>query len=70
MLLWCLLGIAGTKLASLELLLAPRCCCCCPWRLSIAQACLHAARILSKQNMEFLIVDRNTHLVFFSLVEK
>lgn len=30
MLFWCLLGIAGTKLASLELLLAPSHCHCCP----------------------------------------
>lgn len=30
MLFWCLLGIAGTKLASLELLLAPSRCHCCP----------------------------------------
>lgn len=30
MLFWCLLGIAGTKLAALELLLAPPHCRCCP----------------------------------------
>lgn len=45
MLFWCLLGIAGTKLASLELLLAPPCSRCCPVEAlcstSLSARCLH-----------------------------
>lgn len=64
MLFWCLLGIAGTKLAALELLLAPPR--CSSWRLSVAHSCLHAACILSKQNMEFLIMHRNAFGILFA----
>lgn len=64
MLFWCLLGIAGTKLAALELLLAPSH--CCSWRLSVAHACLHAACILSKQNMEFLMMHRSVFGILFA----
>lgn len=66
MLFWCLLGIAGTKLAALELLLAPPRCRCCPVEAPVAQACLHAACILSEQNMEFLIMHRNTFSILFA----
>lgn len=43
MLSWYLLGIAGTKLAALELLLAPSRCCCTPWRIAVAHFCVHTA---------------------------
>lgn len=48
MLFWCLLGIAGTKLAALELLLAPSCCRCCPVE-ALCSTRLFARRLHPKQ---------------------
>lgn len=48
MLFWCLLGIAGTKLAALELLLAPSRCCCCPVE-ALCSTRLFARRLHPKQ---------------------
>lgn len=48
MLFWCLLGIAGTKLAAVELLLAPSRCRCCPVE-ALCSTRLFARRLHPKQ---------------------
>lgn len=64
MLFWYLLGIAGTKLASLELLLAPPCCCCCP----VEALCTTSlfARCLHPKQAEYGIFNHAQECIWYS----
>lgn len=64
MLFWCLLGIAGTKLASLELLLAPPCCRCCPVEALCSTSLF--ARCLHPKQAEYGIFNHAQECIWYS----
>lgn len=65
MLSWCLLGIAGTKLAALELLLAPSRCRSCPVE-ALCSTRLFARRLHPKQAEYGIFNHAQKRIHFFS----